>query len=74
MKILLKWGRRPLARNGTAEIELELDGPEAFSVWEIATSGRRLGKIPAVASNGRLAFTASVKGDAGARMLYEIAK
>ena len=74
MKILLKWGSRPVVRNGIAEIELAVDRPEAFSVWEIATSGRRLGKITATVSDGRLVFTAGVKGPNGARMLYEISR
>ena len=74
MKILLKGGGRPIVRNGAAQVELAIETPEAFSVWELATSGKRCGRMPAAVSNGRLAFTATVKGPNGARMLYEIAK
>ena len=38
------------------------------------TAGKRLDKIPAAVRDGKLAFTATVKGSAGARMLYEVVR
>ena len=71
---LLKWGKRPLARNGTAEISLALESPSKYEVWELAANGARVRKLDAKASDGRLAFTASISGPDGARMMYEIVK
>ena len=73
MTVLLGWGGPLLARSGTAEISLRLNDPKRYVVYELSTSGRRIHEIPATASDGRLRFTASVAGPAGARMLYEIA-
>ena len=72
MTVLLKWGKRPLAQNGSAEISLALDSPSKYDVWELAANGARVRKIAGRASGGRLDFTASVSGPDGARMLYEI--
>jgi len=72
MTVLLKWGGRPLVRNGTAEVSLKLSHPDGFAVYELATSGRRVREIPALSADGRLSFTASVAGPDGARILYEI--
>ena len=72
MKLLLKWGKRPLVRNGAAEIELALSSPDGFETWELAANGRRVRKMECSASAGRLGFTASVAGPDGARMMYEI--
>jgi len=72
MTVLLKWGGRPLVRNGTAEVSLRLAHPDCFAVYELATSGRRVREIPASVVGGRLSFTASVAGPDGARILYEI--
>ncbi len=71
-KILLKFGRGSLVRNGTARISLALSNPESFRVYELETSGRRLGTLPSEVRSGRLEFTASVPGPHGARILYEI--
>ena len=73
-KILLKFGRGSLVRNGTARISLALANPESFKVYELETSGRRLGTLPAEVRDGRLEFMASVPGTHGARILYEIAQ
>lgn len=73
-KILLKFGRGSLVRNGTARISLALANPESFKVYELETSGRRLGTLPTEVRGGRLEFTASVPGPHGARILYEIAQ
>ena len=72
--ILLKFGKGSLVRNGTAQIALALADPGAYTVYELETSGRRLGTVPAEVRDGKLSFTASVDGPHGARMLYEIEK
>ncbi len=74
MKILLKWGRRPLARNGSAAVSLALESPSGYEVWELAANGARVRKVDARVSGGRLEFTASISGPDGARMMYEIVK
>ena len=72
--ILLRFGKGSLVRNGTAQIALALAEPAAYEVYELETSGRRLGTVPTEAKDGRLRFTAAVDGPHGARMLYEIAR
>ena len=74
MKVLLKWGRRPVVKAGTAEISLTLDEPESYDVYELATSGRRVSKMASSTSVEALRFTASVCGSDGARMMYEVLK
>ena len=72
MKVVLKWGRCPLVRNGQAAFSLKLERPESYTVYELETTGRRLGTVPSAVKNGSLVFTATVAGPHGARMLYEI--
>ena len=73
--VLKKWGRYPpVARNGTAAVELSLEDPSAYEVWGLATSGRRLDRIPTEVKNGKLRFVADVASKAGARLLYEVVK
>ena len=73
-RTLLKWGSYPpVVRNGRARVSLALARPADLSVWALETTGRRLEKMPASVEDGRLVFTADVKGPAGARMLYEVA-
>jgi hypothetical protein len=72
-KILLDWGTPPcLVRVGSAALSLALDAPERYTVYALATSGRRLGKVSARVEDGKLRFTAAVADAGGARMLYEI--
>jgi len=72
-KTLLSHGKLPhLVRVGQAEVSLALKRPESYAVYALATNGRRLGKVPSQVADGRLRFTASVAGEDGARMLYEI--
>ena len=72
---LLRWGSYPpVVHNGTAAVTLALANPGAYEVWGLATTGKRLEKIPATVRDGKLAFTATVKAASGARMLYEIVK
>ena len=74
MTMLLKWGHRPLVRNGTAEISLALDQAGKCEVWELAANGRRVRKIESEVKDGTLHFTATVAGPDGARIMYEIAR
>ena len=55
--------------NGTVVRE-----PGAYTVYELETSGKRLGTVPAEVKDGKLSFTASVDGPYGARMLHEVVK
>lgn len=74
---LLDWGRMPhLVRAGRAEIRLRLGSPQRLKVWALASSGRRLGEVPARYADSALSFTVDVAGDreGGARMLYEVAE
>ena len=74
-KTLLAWGKLPyLVRVGQAEVTLALKEPGAYTVYALATSGRRLEKVDAKVVDGKLAFTASVANPSGARMLYEIVR
>ena len=70
--ILLGYGKGALVRNGTAKIELALAASGEYVVYELETSGRRMGTVPSEVVDGKLSFTASVDGPHGARMLYEI--
>lgn len=74
MRILLKWGRRPLAQNGSAVVSVDLRNPGDFEVWGLAANGRRTGRMASSVTDGRLVFTASVDAPGGARMLYEIVR
>jgi hypothetical protein len=60
---VLAWGELPhLVRNGSATVTIQLSRPEKYTVWAIATSGRRIEKITAVAADGRLVFNTTVAG------------
>jgi hypothetical protein len=72
---LLEWGQMPhLVRAGKAAIALRLQTPQAYRVWALAPSGKRLAKADAQVEGDTLRFTADVAGDpsAGARLLYEV--
>ena len=58
--ILLRFGKGSLVRNGTAQVALALMEPAAYTVYELETSGKRLGTVPAEVRDGRLCFTAAV--------------
>ena len=70
--ILLGYGKGALVRNGTAKVAFALAEPSEYAVYELETSGRRMGMMPSEVVDGKLSFTASVDGPHGARMLYEI--
>jgi hypothetical protein len=74
---LLAWGKLPhLVRNGQALVRLRLDSPASFKAWVLSNSGKRLGLLPVIASNGILEFEAKVAGESssGAQLLYEIVR
>ncbi len=67
--------KKLIVRRGSAEVSLALSDPAAYEVWALATDGARLGKLTVCASEGRLRFTAAVRGpDGKARFLYEIVR
>ena len=70
--ILLSYGKGALVRNGTAKVELALAAPCEYAVYELETSGRRMGTVHSEVVGGKLSFITSVDGPHGARMLYEI--
>jgi len=72
---LLEWGSMPhLVRDGSASVRIALDEPGAYSVWALSPGGRRVERIPCQVQGTHLVFTASVRGQDGARMLYEAAR
>ena len=77
-KIVLDWGgsRGPiLVKDGYAEIGLALEKPGDYEVYALATSGRRMEKVPSSVVSGKLHFTANVKGpDGKGRLAYEVVK
>ena len=72
MTTLLKWGTRPLVRNGTVDVLLKLNHPSHYNVYELSTSGKRVRQIFSCVQNDDLYFKASVSGPDGARFLYEV--
>jgi len=74
-RTLLAWGAYPpVVRAGRARLALALDEPAACTVWALASTGRRLARIPATVEDGRLTFTASVDGPQGACLFYEVVR
>lgn len=71
---MLAWGHQPtLIRDGEAEIALQaplVNNP--FQVWALGTDGKREGIVASRFEDGRLLFTARVRGPNGACMAYEI--
>jgi hypothetical protein len=75
-KTLTDWGRLPhLVRKGQAAISLALKKPDAYVVYALSTSGKRMGKVPSSVVAGKLCFTASPDCLPGtATLLYEITR
>lgn len=74
---LLDWGTLPhLVRAGKAEVHVSLAEPEAYGVWALSTSGKRLAEVAANREAGGLTFTADVAGfgDHGAVFCYELSR
>ena len=72
--LCLRFGKGPVVRVARARIALALDRAADYEVWALETNGRRAEKVPVQVRNGRLHFTADVKGVGGARMLYEVVR
>ncbi len=71
---LTAWGTLPhLIRDGSASVRITLADPKNFSVWALSPGGRRLEKIDSKVEGNELLFTAKVRGQDSARMLYEVA-
>lgn len=65
----------PLARAGRAEIALALAAPDAYKVYALRTNGARMAEVPSSVRDGKLCFTADVKGaDGHAVLAYEICR
>ena len=74
-RVLLKWGAYPpVVRDGRARVELSVASPAAFTVWALETTGRRLAKVPSRVIDGKLVFTANIRGPQDACLLYELAR
>ena len=73
-ELVRRGSKGAVARAGTARVSLALENPEGLHVWGLATDGSRLSEVPLSVQDGRLVFTASVRGDDGARLLYELAE
>ena len=74
-RTLLRLGKcPPVVRNGRAKVALALERAAECEVWALETSGRRAERVASEVRNGRLHFTADVKGAGGARMLYEVVR
>ena len=74
-QVLLKWGTTPpIVRVGSADISIALDEPARYAVYALDTTGARIAPVPCRVEGGKLAFTASVRGPEGARMLYEVVR
>ena len=69
---LLAWGGMPhLMRNGAATVTLKRGAGKA-QAWSLSTSGHRLATLPVQVVGDTIALELAVKGEAGARMLYEV--
>ena len=74
-RVLLKWGTYPpVVRDGRARVELAVESPVDFTVWALETTGRRLARVPSRVVNGKLEFTANIRGPKDACLLYELAR
>lgn len=66
-------GAQPvLIRNGEVRITLEVDDPDEISVYALDASGGRTERVLTNVENGRLHFSACVRGTKGARICYEL--
>ena len=74
--MLQKWGtERIVVHSGEADVTLVLRNADDYDVWMLETDGRRTTKVPVNIVDGKLSFTASVKGpDGKAHFLFEIVR
>jgi hypothetical protein len=69
---LLEWGGTPhLLRNGAATVTLKRGAGKA-AAWALSTGGKRLAALPVRIAGDTITLDLAVKGDAGARMIYEV--
>ena len=71
---ILKWGAGSLVQKGAASVSLALESPGSYSVYELATNGARIRKLPAKATIASLDFDVCTDGPDGGRIYYEIVK
>lgn len=72
---LTAWGTLPyLVRDGAASVRIALADPAGFQVWALATSGRRVERIAAVAGPDGLVIPLRVRGAEGACLAYEVVR
>ena len=72
-RLLLRWGELPyLVRNGQARLRLKVPAGQKATVWALKTSGERMETLPVTETDGGVEVLLSVKGENGARMLYEV--
>ncbi len=70
---LLAWGSPPhLVRDGGARVTLRLARPARAQAWALSTGGRRLAPVPVRVDGQTLTLELAVRGESGARMLYEL--
>jgi len=61
--VMLKRGSngKTVIRRMKVPVMLKLENPAAYEVYAVDTSGARLGKVPAIVKDGRLAFMANTE-------------
>lgn len=70
--MLLSWGKGTIVENGSAEISLSVDSSSGWTIYELASDGKRIRVIPHSTENGKLVFSVSTNGPSGGRMYYEL--
>ena len=71
----LEAGTQPiLIRDGEVRISLLVEKPSEVAVYGLNASGVRTERIDAAVEDGRLCFTARVRGAKGARICYELTR
>lgn len=71
----LEAGAQPiLIRDGEVRVSLLVDEPSEIGVYGLNASGARTGRIETSVEDGRLSFTARVRGAKGARIYYELTR
>ncbi len=72
-KVLLEWGHAPhIVQNGRAEITINMQNPQAATVWRLRTDGERLSKLDAAVTADGLRIPLDIRGPHGAQLLYEV--
>lgn len=72
---LVKWGTGSLVEKGKADVNLTLDKPKSYSVYELDTSGKRMRKLKTSVYGNKLEFSVSTENVMGTGSIYyEIVK